>query len=338
MTKLITLPPLTGRRLSCASRPTTARRFARRTFAAQRPSLIAGLMAAALACGQALAQQPSASDGSAAPPAPAQSAAAQPEPLCGIAHLVRCFEDLGQDDEGIFTSPLHLQPRDAYWLMPLGAATGLAFAYDSEAAQAVGVNTGRINTANTISNFGSFYATGAEGAGIYFLGMSRKDPKLEETGRLGAEAVIDAGTVTLAGKLIADRQRPSQGNGKGGFWVGGPGNYTWDTSFPSDHAASTMALARVLAGEYPHWYVAAPAYGFAEGISIARIFARAHFPSDIVVGQAVGFLTGTYVLNHRALYRPGKSGAVARMLRSAHPIADPQSHALGAAVEIPFGN
>src|SRR5665213_3545963 len=124
------------------------------------------------------------------------------QPICGIAHLARCIQDLGQDDKGIFTSPLRIQPNDAYWLAPLGAATGLAFAYDADAAQAAGVDRNRTNTANTVANFGSFFATGAEGAGIYFIGLAQKNPKLAETGRLGAEAVIDSGTVTLVTKLV----------------------------------------------------------------------------------------------------------------------------------------
>lgn len=97
---------------------------------------------------------------------------------------------MAEDDKGIFTSPLRSKPKDAYWLIPLGAATGLAFAYDRNAEQAAGVDIKRTNAANTIADFGSFYATGADGAAIYFLGLARNNSKLAETGRLAAEAVI----------------------------------------------------------------------------------------------------------------------------------------------------
>ncbi|HZC42557.1 MAG TPA: hypothetical protein VE195_00180, partial [Acidobacteriaceae bacterium] len=130
------------------------------------------------------------------------------QPICGITELGRCIRDLGEDEIGIFTSPLRLQPKDGYWLAPLGAATGLAIAYDADASEAVGVDSGRTNTANTIAGFGSFLATGAEGAGIYFIGLAKKDPKLAETGRLADEAIIVSGTVTLATKLVTNRQRP----------------------------------------------------------------------------------------------------------------------------------
>jgi membrane-associated phospholipid phosphatase len=260
------------------------------------------------------------------------------KPICGITQLVRCIQDLGEDEKGIFTSPLRVQPKNAYWLAPLGAATGLAFAYDADAAQAAGVDVNRANTANKIADFGSFWATGAEGAGIYFIGLAQKNPKLAETGRLSAEAIIDSGTVTLVTKLVTNRQRPDQGNGQGNFWPFGTDHWEWDSSFPSDHATATMALARVLSGEYPRWYVMVPAYGFVEAVSISRILANQHFPSDILVGQAIGFLTGSYVLNHRALYRPGaKKTLAAKLIGSVNPIADPRTRSLGASIEIPLG-
>jgi hypothetical protein len=271
-------------------------------------------------------------------PATAPTSAQEDQPICGIAHLGRCIQDLGEDEKGIFTSPLRVQPKDAIWLAPLGAATGLAFAYDADAAQAAGVDVNRTNTANRIADFGSFLATGAEGAGIYFVGLAQKNPKLAETGRLGAEAIIDSGSVTLATKLVSNRQRPRQGNGQGDFWPYGTQHWEWDSSFPSDHATASMALARVISGEYPHWYVMVPAYGFAETIGISRILANQHFPSDILVGQAIGFLTGSYVLNHRSLYRPGmKKTLASRLVDSVSPIADPRTRSLGASMEIPLG-
>jgi membrane-associated phospholipid phosphatase len=260
------------------------------------------------------------------------------QPICGITKLGRCLQDLGEDEKAIFTSPLRLRPKDGYWLAPIGAATGLAIAYDADASEAVGVDPSRTNTANTIANFGSFWATGAEGAGIYFIGLAKKNPKLAETGRLADEAIIGSGTVTLVTKLASNRQRPRQGNGQGDFWPYGTQHWEWDSSFPSDHATASMALARVIAGEYPHWYVMVPAYGFAETISLSRIFANQHFPSDVLVGQAVGFLTGSYVLNRRSLYRPGaKKTLASRLIGSVNPIADPRTRILGASMEIPVG-
>jgi membrane-associated phospholipid phosphatase len=278
-------------------------------------------------------------------PDPAQQSSPTPstppnasKTICGVNHLGRCIKDLGEDDKGIFTSPSRLQSKDGLWLVSLTGASVLAFSYDQQAQNAIGPNPSYKDTATSISNIGSFFATGGEGAAIYFVGLAKHNPKLAETGRLGSEAVLGSGTVVLVGKLLSNRQRPYQGDGKGHFWPQGTSQWTWDSSFPSDHAAASMALARVVAGEYPRWYVAVPAYGFAEGVSALRFLGKQHFPSDIILGQAVGFLTGTYMLNHRADYRPKKNDDVARrMMHSVLPIANAQTRTFGVAMQLPFG-
>ena len=298
-------------------------------------TLATSMLVASITCAQNT--QPPATGDNSAQQTPAAAAQQSGKVICGITHLVRCVEDLGEDDKGIFTSPLHLKAQDAEWLAPLGAATGLAIAYDADAQQQLGVDTSRINTANNISWMGEFWVAGGESASIYFLGLGTKNPKLAETGRLAAEAILDSGTVTAALKISTNRERPTDGNGHGDFWTTPSTGWTWDSSFPSGHATASMAIARVVAGEYPHWYVVAPAYGFAETVSICRVLGRDHFPSDVLVGQTIGFLTGSYVLNHRALYRPGKKGAMARMMSTVTPIMDPATHTMGAAISIPVG-
>lgn len=269
---------------------------------------------------------------------PTHAMSANQSTICGLAHLSRCIHDLSDDEKGLAVSAFQEHPHEAYWIFPLFTATGLALTYDSQAATAVGIDKNRTQLANHISDLGSFYATGAEGAGIYFAGLASKNPKLSETGRLGAEAVLVSGTYTTVFKMAINRQRPLEGNGKGDLWVGGASHWEFDSSFPSDHAASSMALARVIASEYPHWYVAVPAYGFAEAVGISRILANQHFPSDVLIGQALGFYAAGYVLDHHALYRPGaRKSFSTELILSVNPIADPKTHSVGASMEIPLG-
>jgi len=220
---------------------------------------------------------------------------------CGYSHIVRCLKDLGQDQIGIWTSPLRVQPADAIWIVPFAAATGVAIYYDPQAQQGLGINQSRINVSNTISQFGSPYATFGGAAGIYLFGMAKHKEHLAETGRLGAEAVLDASILTEAIKLATNRERPNQGLGQGGFWPHGTRSYTLDGSFPSGHAAASWALARVIASQYPNRLVQISAYAFAIAISASRVTAREHFPSDVLVGSTFGYLTGGYVLHHHAL-------------------------------------
>src|SRR5260370_27075331 len=91
--------------------------------------------------------------------------------ICGVKHLGQCLKDIGHDQAGIWTSPLRIQPRDAFWLVPFAAGTGVALDYDAQAMQNLGIDKSRIDTSNIVSGFGSPYATLGGAAGLYFLGL-----------------------------------------------------------------------------------------------------------------------------------------------------------------------
>lgn len=220
--------------------------------------------------------------------------------ICGARHLNECLKDLLGDQAGIWTSPFRLRAHDAAWLLPLAGATALAIHYDADAIRELGPDKSRIDTSHKIAAFGSPWVTGGGAAAVYFLGAATHNDKLAETGRLGAEAVIDASIVAEGLKLATNRRRPEQGDGTGKFWPDGTRVYSISSSFPSGHAAASWALARVVAGEYPGLWTKLGAYGFATAISISRVTGNNHFPSDALVGSAVGYLVGGYVLHHHS--------------------------------------
>lgn len=227
----------------------------------------------------------------------------QPSPapvVCGPAHLGRCLKDLAQDQAGIWTSPLRIRSRDMYWLIPFVGATGVALQYDARAQEALGIDQSRIDTSNRITRFGSPLTTFGEGVALYLAGRLAHNEHLAETGRLGAEAVINATLVTEALKLATNRERPDEGNGRGGFWPHGTRQYSLNGSFPSGHATTSWALARVIASEYPNTWTRLGVYTFATAMSVTRITGRKHFPSDVLVGSTFGYLIGGYVVHHRA--------------------------------------
>ncbi len=247
--------------------------------------------------------------------------------ICGVAHLGQCLKDIGHDQAGIWTSPLHIAPGDAIWLLPFAGATGVAIHYDAQAQQNLGIDKSRIDTSNTISGFGSPYATFGGAAGVYFLGLATHNEHLAETGRLGAEAVLDASLVVEALKLTTNRERPNEGNGQGGFWPHGTRSYELDGSFPSGHAAASFALARVIASEYPSKPVQVASYAFALAISASRVTARQHFPSDVLVGGTFGYLVGGYVVRHHAAENVGSGFSFI-------PVVDVSTHTFGGTIEL----
>src|SRR5438445_4843341 len=247
--------------------------------------------------------------------------------ICGVTHLGQCLKDIGHDQAGIWTSPLRISPKDAIWLVPFAAGTGVALHYDAQAQQNLGIDKSRIDASNIVSGFGSPYATLGGAAGLYFLGLGTHNEHLAETGRLGAEAVIDSILVVNALKLATNRERPNEGNGHGGFWPHGTRSYEFDGSFPSSHAAGSFALARVIASEYRSKPVQVAAYAFALAISASRVTARQHFPSDVLVGGTFGYLIGGYVVRHHAAQHCGSGLAFIS-------VVDLSTHTLGAYIAV----
>jgi PAP2 superfamily len=199
------------------------------------------------------------------------------------------------DQGAIWTSPVHIKARDLKWLLPLGLATGAAIATDHQTLHEVVSLDPNFNNPNvTASNvmIGGFIATPVV---LYGVGHMNGDEHARETGLLGAESILDGLVVEQGMKFIFWRERPSVDNQRGRFFQSSAG---WDSSFPSSHAVLAWATASSIATEYPRNLVRIPLYAAATGVSFTRILGQQHFPSDVLVGSAAGFLVGRYVVHH----------------------------------------
>jgi membrane-associated phospholipid phosphatase len=193
---------------------------------------------------------------------------------------------LAKDQYHIWTAPVHVKKKDALWLLPLGGATAALIATDSTVARHVQSHPNMQSTSSTISNAGLALALGAAG-GTYLWGASTSDQHKRETGFLAMESVVDTLAVSEVMKQSFRRQRPLQ-NTNGPFLDDGSG-------FPSGHAMISFGIASVFAHEYPTVPVEVLAYGTATAVSVARVGALKHFPSDVAIGGTVGYLIGRYV-------------------------------------------
>lgn len=228
--------------------------------------------------------------------APDPSAGLNPGPTgCDISQLKACLKDFFGDQAGIWTSPLRLHPRDALWLLPLAGATAVSLHYDVQALQHVSTSPNRIRISSDLSNLGAYGAIGAAGT-TYLIGKITRNEHARETGVLSLEAIADASVVTEVLKLATNRERPYTGTGLGRFWPDGSAIYTTNGSFPSGHATIIWAFSHVVVDETPgHRWLHLALYAAATGVSVARVTSRNHFPSDVVVGSAIGYLVGGYV-------------------------------------------
>ena len=59
-------------------------------------------------------------------------------------------------------------------------------------------------------------------------------------------------------------------------------------SFPSAHTALAFNTAAIVSIRYHKWYVTVPAYMWATSVGYSRLYLGEHYPSDVLVGAAVG--------------------------------------------------
>jgi hypothetical protein len=121
---------------------------------------------------------------------------------------------------------------------------------------------------------------------------------MSEAGLLSGEAAINATAISYLLKGATQRQRPYSGSGQ--FFQSGD-------SFPSEHAAIAWSIASVMAHEYPGTLTKFLAYGLAAGVSATRVTGQQHFPSDVIIGSALGWYFGRQV--YRAHHDSDLGGA-----------------------------
>lgn len=207
------------------------------------------------------------------------------------------LKNLFSDQKKIWTSPGRIRQNQLPWLIPFVAVSGGLFATDSNVAKQVSTSPSLISNSRNLANAGVASLI-AGGAGFYLYGRVKDNDHARETGVLASEAALNSFAVAEVLKLTTQRERPSD-NVRGRFFQGG-------SSFPSEHAVLSWSVASVIAHEYPDPLVKTVAYGIATGVSISRITSRDHFPSDIFVGAALGYLIGRQVYaDHHDAELPG---------------------------------
>lgn len=231
----------------------------------------------------------------------AQTALPNPSPTPSSRSLEHeFFKNILLDQKAIWTSPFHLDQRDARWLAPIGLGTAALIATDRQTGDELAESSGQLQISRVVSYAGSIYGVAAVTGAFYIVGRTNHDDRARETGILGAEALVDSGVVVTVVKEITQRRRPTATKGRSDFWDGG-------SSFPSGHSIQAWSLATVIANEYhDHRAVQIAAYGIASAVSISRFTGEKHYLSDILVGSAMGYGIGRYV--YRAHHRVSSSG------------------------------
>ena len=213
--------------------------------------------------------------------------------------------DLLHDQEAIWTSPARIRAHDLAWLLPLAAATGIAFATDRHTMTDVvshdpSFNQASIDTSNAL--IGGMIAVPVA---VYGFGLKTQDDHARQAGVLTGESMVDGVVVEEALKLVSWRERPNVDDARGRFFQSNVGA---DSSFPSSHSIIAWSAASALAAEYSAPWKQFALYSAATGVSLTRVMAQQHFPSDVLVGSSLGWLIGHNVVRRHHKNRQLGSG------------------------------
>lgn len=241
------------------------------------------------------AQTSSQTSQSALPETPQPQATASPAQAVTLRNLPAHFL---HDQAVIWTSPARIRPHDLLYLAPFAAATGAAIATDHRTLSTVVSHDASFNNANVNASNVLIGGLLAAPVALFGVGQFHSNPHAREAGLLGSEAILDGLVVEQGLKLLTFRERPTAAHSSGRFWQTSAGV---DSSFPSSHAVLAWSSAAVLASEYHSPFAQLGIYSLATGVSLTRVLGQQHFPSDVLVGSAAGWLVGHYV--YRAHHR-----------------------------------
>jgi membrane-associated phospholipid phosphatase len=209
------------------------------------------------------------------------------------------------------TSPFRATSSDWIKIGAFAVATTGAILFADKPVQRLAMqirkNKPVVSASTYVTNFGGLYEAYTLAAlGAY--GLIFKKDKEQTTVLLATQAYITAAAIETALKYLTSRQRPSYYNS-----VTGLNNHTFHgpfyhflkndnssyESFPSGHTTVVFAAATVFAMEYKETpIVPIIAYSAATAVGLSRIIQNQHWISDVMVGAALGFLSGRQVVNN----------------------------------------
>ena len=227
-------------------------------------------------------------------------------------YLVLVADDIKQQ----WTAPWRATRREWLGIGGFAAVTTGAILFADKpvnkfAVDQIRTNKSVVSASTYVTNFGGLYEVYTLAAlGAY--GLVFKKDKEKTTTLLATQAYVTGAVVETALKYLTSRQRPSYydpATGLNSHVFHGPfyhflkkDNSSFE-SFPSGHTTVAFAAATVFAMEYKDiWFVPVIAYSAATSIGLSRIVQNQHWISDVLVGAALGFLTGRQVVNNYHRY------------------------------------
>ena len=229
-----------------------------------------------------------------------------------------------KDHLALWKSPLKMNAKKYLFWAPVLVSTAICFRNDERIHssfndfQSKNSWVGKVSP--VITDIGSTRVILGTTMIFYGVGVLFNNTKAKQTGVMAVQALGHAAIIVTAGKLITGRERPSYNNGIS-TWHWFPSSlkqFGSDpqpkyNSFPSGHTIAVWSVATVIAKQYRKTIIIPVlAYGLATGVGLSRVVEDAHWLSDVVVGAALGFTIGSFVVkmhkNTRWMLFPTSNG------------------------------
>jgi membrane-associated phospholipid phosphatase len=236
-----------------------------------------------------------------------------------IQNTIRSVYD---DAYTVITSPARMTGHDVLRLSAFSLITaGFIYRYDRQINEAYYRSAEKHDRDIGLLAFGKRCAKIGEVYNdikpVYFLsgltsaillgGLIGHDSRLVDTAHLIAESFLITGVLTTLGKGFFGRSRPFIEKGSHDFNFFEFRMRNKFLSMPSGHTSTVFSVMTVIACQYPHWWVAWPAYGFCFSVAMQRLEAHQHWASDVIVGGALGYWVGKTLVNKHKISLNKKS-------------------------------
>lgn len=207
------------------------------------------------------------------------------------------------DFKNLVISPTKWDKTDIIIASSVAATTTFLYFHDEEittyfqSKQSVG-----LDNANKyfFDPFGKMYYTVPLMGAMYLYGQLGNKQKPKVVAMDFVKASVFSGLIVTGIKHIAHRHRPFQTSPLNNKLWDGPLTDNWEhTSFPSGHTIMSFTFASVLAEHYKdRLWVPITVYSLATASGLARIYAQKHWSTDVVVGAALGYAIGKFVVRN----------------------------------------
>ncbi len=197
----------------------------------------------------------------------------------------------------IFSAPVRFGATQ--WGIAGGVVAGTALLMPADDDTRTAFSKWKGTDGERLSEIGNYYGTLIPGLavslGLYSTGLIFDESSVRRAGRHVFQAMLYAGAITTAAKMLIGRHRPFLNEGQ--YVFDGPSGKDEYFSLPSGHSTVAFSISATLAAELDHPAATVALYSLATLTAASRIYSDRHWLSDTFLGAAIGTACGYGVVH-----------------------------------------